>query len=35
MHHFPLSNNLLRLSSYEGFKDKKNQRIFCELMRRY
>ena len=35
MPHFPLSNHLLRLSTYEGFKDKEHQRIFRELMREY
>ena len=35
MPYFPLSNHVLRLSTYEGFKDKEHQRIFCELMREY
>ncbi|MDC0549915.1 hypothetical protein OAP20_09255 [Alphaproteobacteria bacterium] len=35
MPHFPLSYHLLRLSTYEGFKDKEEQKIFRELMREY
>ena len=35
MPHYPLSNCLLRLSEYDGFKNKEDKEIFYGLMKEY
>tara|TARA_B110000503_G_C6967617_1_gene337855 strand:+ start:452 stop:679 length:228 start_codon:yes stop_codon:yes gene_type:complete len=35
MPHYPLSNYLLRLSEYDGFKNKEDSDIFSGLMKEY